>query len=125
MLSISEDFLICDLAETYNVYITDWEHTPYPISYIAILASGLSDDSRIKREMGSHKLTLTEGLLATLIDKVNILVWQKTKDGVKGRNMPPSVFKKLEGLEDKPKDDLNKFETEEDFEEWYKSKMRV
>ena len=88
------------------------------------MASGLSDNSRIKREMGSHKLTLTEGLLATLIDKVNILVWQKTKDGIKGRNMPISILRKLEGLEDKPKDDLNKFETEEDFEEWYKSKMR-
>lgn len=125
MLSISEDFLICDLAETYNVHITDWEHTPYPISYIATLANGLNDDSRIKRKIGEKRLTLTEALLATLIDKINILVWQRTKDGIKGRNMPISILRKLEGLEDKPKDDLNKFETEEDFEEWYKSKMRV
>lgn len=125
MLSISEDFLICDLAETYHIYITDWEKTPYPISYIATLANGLSDDSRIKRKIGEKKLTLTEALLATLIDKINILVWQRTKDGIKGRNMPTSILQKLEGLEDKPKDDLDKFETEEDFEEWYKSKMRV
>lgn len=125
MLSISEDFLICDLAETYHIYITDWERTPYPISYIATLANGLNDDSRIKRKIGEKRLTLTEALLATLIDKINILVWQRTKDGIKGRNMPISILRKLEGLEDKPKDDLNKFETEEDFEEWYKSKMRV
>lgn len=124
MLSISEDFLICDLAETYHIYITDWEHTPYSISYIATLANGLSDDSRIKRKIGEKRLTLTEALLATLIDKINILVWQRTKDGIKGRNMPTSILQKLEGIEEKPKDDLNKFETEEDFEEWYRNKMR-
>lgn len=61
---------------------------------------------------------------AVIIDKLATLIWQNSKDGSKGRNFPESVYKKLEGIDEKPKDDLMKFETPEDFEEWRRSKMR-
>lgn len=124
MLSIGEDILKCDMAETYHLYIVDWYDPPFPISYLADLAQGLSEDSRIKRKIINKKLTLAESLQAIMIDKLSILIWQKTKDGAKGRNIPESVYRKLEGLEKKPKDELQSFKTEEEFMEWYNSKMR-
>lgn len=124
MLSIGEDILKCDMAETYHLYIVDWYDPPFPISYLADLAQGLSEDSRIKRRIINKKLTLAESLQAIMIDKLSILIWQKTKDGAKGRNIPESIYRKLEGLEKKPKDELQSFRTEEEFMEWYNSKMR-
>ena len=124
MLSIGEDILKCDMAETYHLYIVDWYDPPFPISYLADLAQGLSEDSRIKRKIINKKLTLAESLQAIMVDKLSILIWQKTKDGAKGRNIPESIYRKLEGLEKKPKDELQSFRTEEEFMEWYNSKMR-
>ena len=74
--------------------------------------------------MSNVRLTLTESLQAVMIDKLSVLIWQKTKDGMKGRNIPESIYRKLEGLDDNKKAELQKFETEEDFLEWYNSKMR-
>ena len=124
MLSIGEDILKCDMAEIYHLYIVDWYDPPFPISYLADLAQGLSEDSRIKRKIINKKLTLAESLQAIMIDKLSILIWQKTKDGTKGRNIPESIYRKLEGLEKKPKDELQSFRTEEEFMDWYNSKMR-
>lgn len=74
--------------------------------------------------MSNTKLSLSESLQALTIDKLSVLIWQKTKDGVKGRNIPESLYRKLEGLDDNKKAELQKFESEEDFLEWYNSKMR-
>lgn len=124
MIYMGGDLLLCDMAEYYHIYITDWESPPFPLSYLAVLASGLSNDSRIKRKISNANLTLSESLEATIVDKLSILIWQKTKDGVKGRNVPKSLYRKLEGLEKEPKDELQSFATEEDFMEWYNNKMR-
>ena len=124
MLHVGEDELTCDMAETYHIYITDWYNPPFPLSYLAKLAFGLSNDSRIKRKIANVKLTLDESLKAIILDKISILIWQKTKDGIKGRNMPQSIYRKLSGIEDKPKDELQSFDTTTAFDEWYKSKMR-
>ena len=43
MLERSEDSLICDLAETYHIY----DMRSFKASYIAILAAGLREDSRV------------------------------------------------------------------------------
>lgn len=124
MITIGEDLLKCDLAEIYHIYVTDWYSPPFPISYIADLACGLNESSRIMRKVSNTKLTLSETLQAIMIDKLSILIWQRTKDGMKGRNLPASVYRKLEGLDEKKKDDLQKFKSEEDFMEWYNNKMR-
>lgn len=124
MLNIGEDALKCDMAETYHIHIVDWENPPYPISYLADLANGLGNNSRIRRKMSNTTLTLEESFQAIIIDKLSILVWQNTKDGLKGRNMPESVYRKLEGLDDKVKDEVELFESEEAFLEWYSSKTR-
>lgn len=124
MISVGEDLLKCDMAETYQIYVIDWYNPPFPISFLADLAQGLAEDSRIKKKIINRKLTLTESLQAIMIDKLSILIWQKTKDGAKGRNMPDSLYRKLEGLDKDAKDELQSFDTEEEFLEWYNNKMR-
>lgn len=116
--------LTCDMAEIYHIYITDWYSPPFPISFLADLASGLDDDSRIRRKMGNVNLTLSQSLQALIVDKLSVLIWQNTEDGHKGRNFPESVYKKLTGTDDKKKDELEVFESAEDFDEWYRNKMR-
>lgn len=124
MISVGEDLLKCDMAETYQIYVIDWYNPPFPISFLADLAQGLDENSRIKKKIINRKLTLTESLQAIMIDKLSILIWQKTKDGAKGRNMPDSLYRKLEGLDKDAKDELQSFATEEEFLEWYNNKMR-
>ena len=119
MLSVSEDDVICDLAETYH--ITNYrELAP---SLVATLCIGLPDFSRIKRRIAGIKIDLNQMLLALVVDGINTLIWQNTKDGMKGRNKPESIFKKLTE-EQKPKDQYEKFDTVEDFEKWYQSTVR-
>lgn len=124
MLSMGEDLLKCDMAETYHIYIIDWYDPPFPLSYLADLAAGLDEDSRIKRKIAHIKITFDQMLQALIIDKLSVLVWQRTKDGVKGRNFPESIYQKLTGLDEKKKDELEPFATEEAFEEWHRRKMR-
>ena len=124
MIGIGEDLLKCDMAETYHLYITDWYNPPFPISYLADLAAGLSVNSRICRKMSGRRLTIDQTLQALVIDKLAGLMWQNTKDGHKGRRYPESILKKLEGKDEKKKDDLEKFRTVEEYEKWRKSKMR-
>lgn len=124
MISMGEDLLKCDMAETYQIYVIDWYNPPFPISFLADLAQGLAEDSRIKKKLINRKLTLTESLQAIMIDKLSILIWQKTKDGAKGRNIPESLYRKLEGLDKDAKDELQSFASEEAFWEWYNNKMR-
>ena len=124
MISVGEDLLKCDMAETYQIYVIDWYNPPFPISFLADLAQGLDENSRIKKKIINRKLTLTESLQAIMIDKLSILIWQKTKDGAKGRNIPESLYRKLEGLDKDAKDELQSFASEEAFWEWYNNKMR-
>lgn len=118
MLAIGEDEVICDLAQTYHI-LNYKELSP---SLVAVLCCGLDDNSRIKRKMAKSSLTLQDALMALLVDGVHTLIWQRTKDGSKGRNRPESIFKKLMHIDEKPKDELMKFTSEASFEQWYRSK---
>ena len=125
MISVGEDLLKCDMAETYQIYVTDWYDPPFPLSYLADLANGLRDDSRIRMKLSGHRLTLDQMIQTFIVDKLSALIWQNTKDGHKGRNFPKSLYQTLEGLDEKKKDDYEEFETIEDFEEWYKETHHV
>lgn len=118
MLAISEDAIICDLAETYHIY----NYKELLPSMVATLCCGLGENSRIMRKLSKSKLTLTNSLLALLVDGVNILIWQNTKDGTKGRNKPESIYKRLTDAEEKNKEELMSFKSAESFERWYRSK---
>ena len=118
MLSIGEDELICDLAETYQIY----NYEELPPSLVATLSVGLRDNSRIKMKMTGQTLTFEQKLMCFAVDILQYNLWIKTKDGAKGRNRPDSILKEL--TDKTPKEKLETFSSEEDFEAWYKSKMR-
>lgn len=119
MINTCEGLLICDFAETYHIF----NYRELPPTLVATLLIGLSNDSRVKRELNGDKLTLIEKLNALTVDVLRILAWQNTQDGHKNRNRPESLYKKLMGF-DNPKKDLKSFATAEDFEKWYEAKMR-
>ena len=108
MLRIGKDELICDLAETYHIY----DYRTIRPSLLATLAVGLRDNSRIKMKIIGEKFDINTQLLASIADRLSILIWQKTENGHKGINKPVSI---LESLNSEPKDNFG-FNTVEEFE---------
>ncbi len=111
MVAADEDALICDFAETYHIY--QWRGLA--VKYAAVLAFGLSDDSRIKMALTGRKVSLDRLLMASAVDALNLLVWSKTKDAQKHRNQPKSVFKMLTEEQDES-EKLLSFDSAEEFE---------
>lgn len=86
---------------------------------MATLVFGLREDSRLKRKIANNKLTLEQTLQAMLVDAVQFLCWTHTKDASKGRAYKQkSVLKTLNGEYEKEKDELQSFETIEEFEQY-------
>lgn len=112
MIALDEDALICDMAETYHIY--DMESMP--VEYIATLAIGLRNDSRIKKKANGLRVDMNTLLLARIADNTAINVYLKTKDAKHGRNKPKSI---TEALTKNPNAELKKFRSGEDFlKEW-------
>lgn len=111
MISADEDALICDLAETYQIY----DYKQLPMSLVAVFSCGLKEDSRIKMKLGNQKAPLDILLLAGISDTLSLLWWTKTKDGEKGKNKPPSIVASFSETQEKEKAEVV-FKTGEDFE---------
>jgi len=109
MLKVDENALICDLAETYHIY----DYRQLPPSKVAIFAIGLKDDSRIKMKLSGSKVSLETLLLAGIVDRLNILIWQNTEDGAKGRNRPKPILDVIYEKES----DISAFTSGKEFEE--------
>lgn len=112
MLSTDADALTCDMAETYGVL--DWRRLPLPLA--AALAAGLRDDSRIRMKMSGAKVSPEVMLMALVVDKLSLLVWQNTEDARHGRGCPPSVFRLLLGIDDGKSGSVTGYNTPEDYE---------
>lgn len=87
MIAIDEEALICDMAETYSVY----DYKSLPVHLAAIFACGLRDSSRIKKRLADVNISTEELLLAGMFDRLNWLVWSKTRDGQQGIGAPVSM----------------------------------
>lgn len=110
MIRLDEDSLICDLAEIYGIY----NYKDMPPLQVAIFCGGLRDNSRIILKLSNQRISLDSMLLASIVDRLSVLIWSKTKDGSKGRNKPKSILESL-NKQPKPKEEVV-FETSEDFE---------
>lgn len=101
----------------------------------AILASGLSENSRVIRKLRGERFSFSERMLGYIFDRVNWLRWAQTKDGARGRNIPEPIFNLLEKSREtaKKRDEIKTFSTAEEFEnmrrrlikgvnEWQKAK---
>lgn len=72
-----------------------------PISTLATLAFGLGINSRTKMTASGMPVPLNTMLLACIVDRLSVLIWQRTKDGAKGRNKPHMIVDALMQGEDK------------------------
>ncbi len=119
MITLDEDALVCDLAETYQIY----DYKQLPLNQVAVFAYGLRDDSRIKQMMSNQIVPLETTLLASIVDRLSLSLWLQTKDGQKGVNRPASIADQLikrDKSENDEKDYLV-FESGEDFENYRKA----
>lgn len=112
MIRTDETALICDMAETYGIY--DWR--ALPLETAAALASGLREDSRIKRKIAGIPVDTMTLLTAMIVDRLSLLVWSKTKDAEKGENRPGSIVEKILDLDKKEENEVEGFQTPEDFQ---------
>ena len=110
MIAKDENALICDFAETYHIY----DYKSMPPKQAAILAAGLSINSRIKRAISGAKYPIETMLLAHIVDSLNILVWFQTKDGQNGTNRPDSVLSML--MDEEKAEEFATFATIEEYE---------
>lgn len=111
MISIDENALICDLAETYHIY----DYKQLPPTTIAAFSVGLRNNSRIKMKMNDQSVEIDTLLLAGISDKLSNWLWSQTKDGQKGINQPKSLVNLL--MNTKPKEkNISAFNSGEDFE---------
>jgi len=100
MAVADEDALRCDFAQVYHIL----DYRRLPLRTAAVFAWGLPDDSRIKRALTGARLNIQTALLARIFDGVMLLIWQRTDDGVHGRNRPKSLFDALTGSADAEKE---------------------
>lgn len=112
MIATDEDALICDLAETYSIY----DYRRLPLKMVAVFSFGLKDDSRIKMKLNGMEVPFETMLLASAVDRLSILVWQQTKDGMDGKNYPLSIVAMLTNAQtNKENSNVTSFATGEDF----------
>lgn len=119
MIATDEDALVCDLAETYHVF----DYRSLPARFVATLAAGLRENSRIKMKMAGMACTSETLLLAMAVDRLSLLFWAKTEDGQKNRNKPESICAHIMGAKQKTESDIVTFENAEDFESTRKQLM--
>lgn len=112
MIKLDEEALICDLAETYQIY----DYTQLPAYMVAVFSCGLREDSRIKMKMNNQIIPVETLLLAGLSDKMSTLLWSKTEDAQKGKNRPIMILDLLNPVSEKEKDTVV-FNSGEDFEQ--------
>lgn len=113
--------MICDLAETYNIY----DYRGLSPDYVAVLVFGLRDSSRVKMKLSNSYITLEQTMLAMQVDALRYLCWTKSKDAHKGRPYKEkSIVKVLNKEYEKDKDELEVFETIEEYEN-YMSRFEV
>lgn len=108
MLISEEDAFICDMAEYYHIH--DLES--YSVNHIAVLLTGLREDSRTIMRLTERKIPLDLMVGVLSYDTLNLLLWSKTKDGHEGINRPKRLLDILLGTE--KKDEIVSFDSGEE-----------
>ena len=116
MIKLDEDALVCDLAETYQIY----DYSQLPLLKVAVFACGLREDSRIKQKLTKQLVSIDTMLLAGIVDRLSLSLWIQTKDGQKGVNRPKSVVDQLTQKEEKEEREHLVFSSVEEFEKYRK-----
>lgn len=112
MISRGEEELICDLAETYNIY----DYRRLPAQQLAIFANGLKSDSRIMVKLSPYTVPIRDVLIASLIDEIRAFRYSFSKDAKTGSNAPEMLVRALQRNPEKQKSKVIAFDSSEDFE---------
>jgi hypothetical protein len=107
MIEIDEDALICDLAETYQIF----DYRSLPVKLVATLSAGLRDNSRIKLKMVDSPVSLESAMLAVIADNLTLL---RAGFGKENRAKPFLFTDAINGGNKKQK--VKGFKTAEQFE---------
>lgn len=83
MLCVDEDAVICDLAETYHIL----DYKALPVKLLAVLCSGLRDDSRIKMRMADVTYIPPAIVLPQIADTLTLFRYAMSKDADKPKLM--------------------------------------
>lgn len=83
---------------------------------MATLVVGLRDSSRIKTKLSGYNVSFETILLASIVDRLSLLVWMNSEEGQKGVNRPTMLVEKLTGKE--KENDLLTFDSAEAFDEY-------
>ena len=105
MMNIDEDALICDLAETYQIY----DHRSLPVQLVATLSAGLRDNSRIKLKLADMPVDLDTLILASIADNLALL-----RAGF-GKEKQSKPFLFTEAIQSGTKPKVKGFRTAEEF----------
>ena len=104
MIATDEDSLICDLAQYYHVF----DYRSMTVEFIATLAAGLPEDSRVMRKILKCNVSKSELMLAAIYDDLN------TSNAKHGINRPASIAEKwlniTEQKENMAFDSVNSYE---------------
>lgn len=76
MLAIDRNALICDLAETYQIY----DYRSLPAHLVATFSAGLRENSRIQKKIRGEKLSYEQSLLAMIYDILAGYMWSGEGD---------------------------------------------
>ena len=88
MINLSEDALICDLAETYHIF----DYRSLPVKLVATLSAGLRDDSRSKMIMANIPVPPDTFILAIIADRIELL---RRSFSSKNKDAPVSLVELL------------------------------
>lgn len=112
MLKVDKLALICDLAETYNIY----DYRSLPARTIATFAVGLRDDSRIKQRITDVKASRAEIILGAIADRLGMLWWALIQGGQ--GEIPESFVSELLGVtrEEESSSNMITYSSPEEFE---------
>lgn len=108
MLSLDENALICDLAETYQIY----DYRSLPVFTVAALSAGLRENSRIMTIMRGGTLLSQEHILAMIYDLLLI----RFTDG-RAKEYLCDVFEGTKKAKKEPQERTRSYDSPEEYEQ--------
>lgn len=118
MIVIDENALMCDLAQTYNIY----DYKQLPPETIAAFSVGLEDKSRIKMKLSGLTVPIETMLLAQIADAINTLAWMNSKDCKNSSKRPKSLIKAI--LNPDKDEKIKSFRSGSDFDSYRREIIR-
>ena len=107
MMEFDEAALVCDLAETYQIF----DYRSLPVQLVATLSAGLRDNSRIKMRLSGAPASQDILLLAAIADRVEMFRYGFSDQ----KNAPPaSILEEMYGRTNA--NGVRGFDTVEEFE---------